>query len=193
MNELQAAADNPVLGHKPGTTGASVGALLRKAREDQGLQIAMLALQLKVPVNRLEALEADQYEVFPDTVLVRALAGSVSRALKVDAEMVLAALPPSLAPVIKSDQTGLNTVFNVAHHSLGRTLQSVLGKPLGIAILLLLLGIFAIVFFPPVLPFETSGMVPAAETSQTPTALPQVLPSKAEVITGPIAARSPKA
>ncbi|HET9976624.1 MAG TPA: helix-turn-helix domain-containing protein [Burkholderiaceae bacterium] len=79
----------------PGTTGLarSAGAQLRAAREKRGLHIAALAASMKVPQRKLEALEADRYDALPDLTFTRALAQSVCRALKVDAQPVLDALP----------------------------------------------------------------------------------------------------
>jgi cytoskeleton protein RodZ len=50
----------------------TAGALLRDAREAAGLHIAALAVALKVPVAKLEALEADNFSALPDMVFVRA-------------------------------------------------------------------------------------------------------------------------
>jgi cytoskeleton protein RodZ len=52
----------------------SAGALLRQARERSGLHIGALSVSLKVPVQRLEALEADRYDLLPGPVFIRALA-----------------------------------------------------------------------------------------------------------------------
>ena len=57
--------------------GLTAGGLLREARQASGMHIAALAVALKVPVSKLEALEADNFTVLPDTVFVRALASSV--------------------------------------------------------------------------------------------------------------------
>ena len=46
----------------------SAGSLLRQAREAAGLSIATLAVLLKVPVKKLEALEADHFDLLPDAV-----------------------------------------------------------------------------------------------------------------------------
>lgn len=73
--------------------GLSAGAQLRAAREERGLHIAALAASMKVPQRKLEALEADQYDALPDLTFTRALAQSVCRALKVDAQPILDALP----------------------------------------------------------------------------------------------------
>ena len=78
----------------PEAAGRSAGALLRAARERQGLHIAALAATIKIPQRKLEALEADRYDELPDATFARALAMTVCRALKVDAAPVLALLPP---------------------------------------------------------------------------------------------------
>ncbi|MFG6487156.1 helix-turn-helix domain-containing protein [Roseateles sp. BYS78W] len=71
----------------------TAGAWLRNARQQRGLHIAALAVMLKVPQSKLEALEADRYTELPDATFARALATAVCRALKVDAAPVLALLP----------------------------------------------------------------------------------------------------
>lgn len=67
--------------------------LLRQARERVGLHLAAVAVMLKVPVARLEALEAGRYHELPDPTFVRALAKSVCKVLKVDPEPILATMP----------------------------------------------------------------------------------------------------
>ena len=124
------------------------GAMLRAAREAQGLHIAMLAVSLKVPVKKLEALEADRYDLLPDTVFVRALASSVCRSLKIDPVPVLATLPRSHLHKIKTDESGLNTTFNDSVSGTGIFMLFQMKKPLGMVVLALLAGIMAIVFWP---------------------------------------------
>ncbi len=148
MNEPGLPSREAMIESGPSALLIGAGSLLRAAREAQGLHIAMLAVSLKVPVKKLEALESDRYDLLPDTVFVRALASSVCRALKIDAGPVLAALPRSEVPKIRTDGSGLNATFNDPVSNAGSTLQSQLSKPLGIVVLLLLAGIFAIAFFP---------------------------------------------
>ncbi|TCS99966.1 cytoskeleton protein RodZ [Tepidimonas ignava] len=74
------------------------GHQLRLARERAGLPIETLAAVLKVPVQRLQALEAGAYDALPDATFTRALALSVCRALKLDPAPILAALPSTAAP-----------------------------------------------------------------------------------------------
>ncbi len=71
----------------------TAGAWLRNARQQRGLHIAALAVTLKVPQAKLEALEADRYDELPDATFARALATAVCRALKIEAAPVLAMLP----------------------------------------------------------------------------------------------------
>jgi cytoskeleton protein RodZ len=71
----------------------SPGQQIRAAREAAGLHIVALAAALKVPVRKLEALEADRWTELTDPTFTRALASSVARHLKLDASSVLAGLP----------------------------------------------------------------------------------------------------
>lgn len=75
------------------TSQMSAGDMLREAREAHGLHIDVVAAALKVSVQKLEALENDDIDALPDPVFARALAASVSRALKIDPAAVLAKLP----------------------------------------------------------------------------------------------------
>jgi type IV pilus assembly protein PilF len=65
-------------------THKTAGDLLREAREAHGLHIEMVAAALKVPPQKLMALEADDIDSLPDPVFARALASSVCRALRID-------------------------------------------------------------------------------------------------------------
>jgi len=75
------------------STAATAGAWLRNARQQRGLHIAALAVMLKVPQAKLEALESDRFDLLPDATFARALATAMCRALKVDPAPVLAMLP----------------------------------------------------------------------------------------------------
>lgn len=77
---------------------------LRQAREAAGLQVAALAAMLKVPVDRLQALEDGRYQELPNLTFARALASSVCRALKIDPAPVLQSLPRAVEVRLGSDQ-----------------------------------------------------------------------------------------
>ena len=91
--------------------GVTAGSLLREARQAAGMHIAALAVALKVPVSKLEALEADNYAALPDTVFVRALASSVCRTLKVDPAPVLERLPQAPTTGLARAGGSLNQPF----------------------------------------------------------------------------------
>lgn len=110
----------------------SAGALIRRARERAGLQVGALAASLKVPVQRIEALEADRHDLLPGPVFTRALASSVCRLLKADSAAVLALLPKAAQHdlVVPGD---LNQAFrSVGRGSAGRA-RPRLSRPAAIA------------------------------------------------------------
>ena len=117
----------------------SAGALIRRAREHAGLHVGALAASLKVPVQRIEALEADRHDLLPGPVFTRALASSVCRLLKLDSAAVLALLPKAVQHdlVVPGD---LNQAFrSVGHGSAGRA-RARLSRPAAIAGAALLLA-----------------------------------------------------
>lgn len=126
----------------------SAGAILRMAREAQGIHIDTLAVAMKIPVKKLEALEADQYELLPDTVFARAMASSICRTLKIDPTPVLERLPSNVAPQLKTDESGINTPFRVATEGVGGAYLDHLSKPVVLAVLALLVGVLVITVFP---------------------------------------------
>jgi cytoskeleton protein RodZ len=90
----------------------SAGAMLRQAREKQGMHIAMLAAMMKVTPKKLEALEGDRWQELPDLAFARALAQSVCRTLKVDPNPILAKLPALAKPEgLEHAAQGLNAPF----------------------------------------------------------------------------------
>ena len=71
----------------------SAGEMLRHAREGHGLHLEVVAAALKIPPEKLRALEEDDIAALPDVVFARALAASVCRALRIDPKPVLAKMP----------------------------------------------------------------------------------------------------
>ncbi|MDO8252180.1 MAG: DUF4115 domain-containing protein, partial [Rhodoferax sp.] len=145
----------------------SGGAMLRTAREAQGLHIGALAVALKVPVGKLEALEADRFDLLPDIVFVRALAASICRTLNVDAAPILERLPRSAAPLLKTDESGINTPFRPSDDGLGLPFWRQLSRPFVLAVLALLLGIAVLVFFPFFIPRSEVASAPQSTTAVT--------------------------
>ncbi|MES2241526.1 MAG: RodZ domain-containing protein [Pseudomonadota bacterium] len=126
----------------------SAGSLIRQAREAAGLHIAALAVALKVPVKKLEALEADRLDLLPDAVFVRALAASVCRTLKIDAGQVLALLPQTGKPNLGQQSAPINTPFRSPGDGPGPSLLAQISRPAVLAGLLLLLGALVLIFLP---------------------------------------------
>jgi cytoskeleton protein RodZ len=130
---------------------ASAGQQLRRAREAAGLHVAALAGALKVPVHKLEALEADNYAAFPDTVFMRALASSICRSLGLDAQPVLDQLPRNAPQGFNPQRTHLNApIKERAGKSGGGMTASNSGvstKAIA-AVAVLLLGAAAVYFLP---------------------------------------------
>ena len=127
---------------------ASAGLLLRQAREAAGLHIAALAVSLKVPVKKLEALESDRHDLLPDAVFVRALAASICRTLKVDASQVLALLPQTGKPRLGQPQTAINTPFRAPGDGPGPSIWTQVSRPAVMAGILLLMGALVLIFLP---------------------------------------------
>ena len=132
------------------TSGSSVqaGVLLREAREAQGLHIAALAVALKVPVKKLDALEAGRFEELPDMVFVRSLALSVCRALRIDPASVMASLPEPHVNQFKIREAGLNTTFKDGAAASHRGLRAQISSPIGLGVLFLVVAIAVILAWP---------------------------------------------
>lgn len=92
-------------------SGASAGALLRGAREQQGLHIAALAAAIKVTPRKLDALENDRWSELPDATFARALAQTVCRTLKIDPRPVLALMPAAGSTSIEPPSRTAHTPF----------------------------------------------------------------------------------
>ncbi|QHE85818.1 RodZ domain-containing protein [Hydrogenophaga sp. BPS33] len=133
----------------PGTgEGVSRPVLLRAAREAAGLHIAALAAALKVPVRKLEALEAGRYEELPDLTFARALASSACRHLKVDPVPVLEQIPNRVVRELGGSRQNINASFQSAQDPGPINPVSWLSRPALLAAIVLLLGALVIVFLP---------------------------------------------
>lgn len=126
----------------------SAGALLRQARERVGLHIAALAVMIRVPVKKLEALETDRLDLLPDLAFARALASSVCRALKVEPAPVLERLPQTQTPRLWTQDASINVPFRGPGDVARESFWHQFPKPVIVGVFLLLLGALALVFFP---------------------------------------------
>jgi cytoskeleton protein RodZ len=153
--------------------GVSAGTLLRRAREAAGLHVAALAVSLKVPVRKLEALENDRYDLLSDAVFVRALASSVCRNLKIDAQPVLHRLPQGATPRLIQDSDGLNAPFRGPRDSTRSSWPEQLSKPVILAVFGLLLGALVLILLPRMQTSE-EGTTPEVKPVEVPAPEPSV-------------------
>ena len=174
----------------------SAGAMLRAARERQGLHIAALAAAIKVPQSKLEALEAGRYEELTDATFVRALAQSVCRVLKIDAKPVLDMMPSARTSALDRVGPVRRTPF---HDKPGREEPSeprLWHQPIFWIVAVLLVASGAFVLWPQ----HTEGLTawlakwPRLASGDAPkTAAPIVAAPTAPVVQAPAAPPSPPA
>lgn len=168
----------------------SAGALLRAARERQGLHIAALAAAIKVTPRKLDALENDRWSELPDATFTRALAQTVCRSLKIDAKPVLELLPPAETVALEFGGGSLNEPFSErgARNDAGWAGAAI--KPMVALALLLLLAALVIQFAPqswwpggrstaPAPTTVTTPVLPAASADAAPVASPALAAASA--------------
>jgi cytoskeleton protein RodZ len=147
--------------------------LLRQSREAAGLHIAALAAALKVPVKKLEALEAGRYDELPDMTFARALASSACRQLKIDPARVLEQIPGAVQPALGDAPHVINTPFQAPGEGAGAGALALLSRPVVWGVLLLLLAALAVALVPAGWLERAQGTLPSfPETAETAPAAP---------------------
>ena len=126
----------------------AAGAMMRQAREKAGVHLASLAMSLKVPAGRLEALETGRIDLLPDPTFARALAASVCRSLRIDADPVLQLLPRTAASLSTAESAAGRTPFRSDSPAGGRSRSGGLSKPIGVVVALLLVATAVLIFAP---------------------------------------------
>ena len=154
---------------------------LKEAREAAGLHIAALAAALKVPVRKLEALEAGRYSELPDLTFARALASSACRQLKVDPAPILQQIPLRASPKLGDHSHSLNAPFNAGRDEEPINPLSWLSRPALLAAIALLLGALVIVF------------LPRAENPPAVASVAEPVAAESPVVAEPVAAQEPAA
>lgn len=76
----------------------SVGRQLREARERQGLSVDDVVSRIKLAPRQVHALEADDFGALPEMTFVRGFVRSYARALQLDVQPLLDALPGGKTP-----------------------------------------------------------------------------------------------
>jgi len=131
-----------------GAPTQSAGAMLRQARQAQGLHIVALAAAIKVAPRKLELLESDRFDELLDATFARALAQAVCRVLKIDAEPVLAKLPAASGHGLDRVAGGINEPFRERSVRNAPASWSLLKKPAIWGPLLIVLAAAAVWLFP---------------------------------------------
>ncbi|WP_374564260.1 RodZ domain-containing protein [Ideonella sp.] len=156
----------------PAGSADTAGALLRAARQAQGLHVAALATALKVPPRKLEALENDRYEEFQGATFVRALAQAACRALKIDPAPVLERLPELDSGALSQLERGLNAPFRERGARRESAEMPIASRAALLVVVVLVLGTLAFLFWPanwhlPNLTALTSSL-PVSSSTDTP-------------------------
>lgn len=173
MNELANQAQGRAVSPNDTTDTLSAGSMLRQAREMAGLHIGALAVALKVPVKKLEALEADRLDLLPDAVFARALAATVCRMLKVDPAPILAAFPQTLAQRAHADSVSRKPAFRPSGHNTQKSLMEKLSRPFILLGFAFAIGALVLMFYPS-LEQLLSEIRRGADASSAPVALTPV-------------------
>ncbi len=174
----------------------AAGRMLREARESKGLTVAVLAASLKVSVKKIEAIESGRFDLLPDMVFARALAFSICRNLKIDADPILEQFPPSIAHHLKSDASGINTPFHASQgDSRFKALQG-MSRPVAIFSAILIIAALTLYAFPLFYPAKLGGSTPAPVSKlNIPAEMPDKLTAQTvvplEVASAPIMAPAP--
>ena len=150
----------------------SAGALLRAAREKQGLHIAALAAAIKVAPRKLDALENDRWQDLPDATFVRALAQTVCRTLKIDARPILALLPAASVLPLEPVGNAMNQPFRERSGRAGGGFGTTAIRPMVWAAAVLMVAALVVYFMPP----DVWAPRPAAPASSV-AALPASAPA----------------
>lgn len=165
----------------PPAAAPTAGALLRQARQAQGMHIAVLATAIKVSPRKLEALENDRFDELPDATFTRALAQTVCRTLKIDPAPVLALLPRAPGHRLEHVGEGINAPFRERPGQAPTgDYWSMLGRPAVWGPLLLVLLAAAVYFLPPgvlSLPGGSPASAPAPAAAPAPVVAATTLPS----------------
>jgi cytoskeleton protein RodZ len=165
--------------------GLTAGRMLREAREAKGLTADSLAASMKVSTKKIEAIETDCFELLPDMVFARALALSICRHLRIDADQILKQFPPSIAHNLKSDESGINTPFRPSQDMTKLMFVNVLTRPAAVIFILVLLAALLLFVFP-VIYTSKSGVSPAevAQINLPPAIDEKVAPHSASPLVG---------
>lgn len=188
----------PLSGSGP-VVPASVGALLREAREKLGLSSGDIATKLRMGLKQVVALENADYAAVPTGTFLRGFVRNYAKAVSLNADEVLALLEKthSGAAAVKASSVVVPSLQNIKVPAPGGELATPNGRVLaaGIVVLLLLAAVWY--WWEYVFPHRNDGVRANADITQlvagpkvdTPT--PTALASAPESIAVPVGALAP--
>jgi cytoskeleton protein RodZ len=149
----------------PSTRGAplevgplTAGSMLRQMREAAGVDAGLLASALKVSLQKIEALESDQFDKLPDMTFARGLASAICRAFGADAAPVLERMPVA-APGLHAPVDVGGQPFRSAGDRPAPMVNPGISKPLAWAVVACLIGAVAL-WWLPTLPIQLGSSSP---------------------------------
>lgn len=113
---------------------ASLGRMLREARERLGLSVADVVDQIKFAPRQIEALEADNYGSLPEPAFLRGFVRSYAKILHLDTQTLLAALPQTTSVAAELIPPSVGVPFPVVNSSQKKNLI-LLGAALLLAVM----------------------------------------------------------
>jgi cytoskeleton protein RodZ len=84
---------------KPAEPVISPGQELTRRREELNLTVEQVAGQLNLAPRQVEAIEADNFDALPGIAIARGFVRSYAKLVRLDAEPLLAAMAPAVAPM----------------------------------------------------------------------------------------------
>jgi len=149
---------------------------LKQARERAGLHPVAMAAMLKVPVKRIEALEAGRFDELPDMTFARALALSVCRVLKVDPAPILATFPAGgevrLSDIDRTLNQPLPSRKATVSGPSAASINPRLSWPVGLAVLLAVVAL-VMWFYVPAAPDSPALVEPVSRAPESPVPAPE--------------------
>ena len=132
----------------PLSAAERAGSLLRTSRDAAGLSLEALAAVVKVPVRKLEALEAGRLDALPESVYVRGMVVGICRVLHADPQAILALLPLTPAKPLQQHSAIAPVPFQTVGAESPYSLIEVIAKPYVRWALALVMGAALLYFWP---------------------------------------------
>jgi len=132
----------------PLSAAERAGSLLRTSRDAAGLSLEALAAVVKVPVRKLEALEAGRLDALPESVYVRGMVVGICRVLHADPQAILALLPLTPAKPLQQQGAIAPVLFQTVGAESPYSLLEVIAKPYVRWALTMVLGAALLYFWP---------------------------------------------